>query len=104
MRGRLGICGHNSGRRNSSAQITTIDAIMDTSSLGKTGSDPVDEEKNASSHQSGSKDRLIDRCNLTLFVSKENYCHTIFRMRASLRILAYCSSLFLLNVLHFISY
>ena len=63
MRGRLGICGHNSGRRNSSAQITTIDAIIDTTSLGKTGSDPVDEGKNPSSHQSGSKDRVIGSCN-----------------------------------------
>ena len=42
MKGRLGI-GSNS-RRNSSAQITTIDS-QDQTSLGKTGSDPVEEEK-----------------------------------------------------------
>ena len=61
MRGRLGICGHSSGRRNSSAQITTIDAVMDTTSLGKTtGSDPVEETEKAATHQSGSNDCVID--------------------------------------------
>ena len=67
MRGRLGICGHSSGRRNSSAQITTIDAsLMDTTSLGKTtGSDPVEEADKAATHQSGSNDCVIDNRDLS---------------------------------------
>ena len=45
MKGRLGGVGSYS-RRNSSAQITTFDtASGDHTSLGKTGSDPVDEER-----------------------------------------------------------
>ena len=46
MRGRLGIVAPSTGRRNSSAQITTIDAaLLETNSVGRTGSDPVDDEK-----------------------------------------------------------
>ena len=73
LRGRLGICGHNSGRRNSSAQITTIDALVtDTTSLGKTtGSDPVEDPEKAAAQQSGSNDCVID--NRDLSIMNENF-------------------------------
>ena len=47
-------------RRDSAAQMTTIDAtLMDTTSLGKTGSDPVDETKTRSQPEYHGKSNLL---------------------------------------------
>ena len=60
LRGRLGIHATSINcRRDSAAQMTTIDAtLMDTTSLGKTGSDPVDETKTGSQPEYHGKSNL----------------------------------------------
>ena len=61
LRGRLGIHATSMNcRRDSAAQMTTIDAtLMDTTSLGKTGSDPVDETKTRSQPEYHGKSNLL---------------------------------------------
>ena len=56
-------------RRDSAAQMTTIDAtLMDTTSLGKTGSDPVDETKTRSQPEyHGKSNLLLFNTGLSLF-------------------------------------
>ena len=70
LRGRLGIHATSMNcRRDSAAQMTTIDAtLMDTTSLGKTGSDPVDETKTRSQPEyHGKSNLLLFNTGLSLF-------------------------------------
>ena len=72
LRGRLGIHATSINcRRDSAAQMTTIDAtLMDTTSLGKTASDPVDETK------TGSQPEYHGKSNLLLFNAEtSNYLY-----------------------------
>ena len=65
LRGRLGIHATSINcRRDSAAQMTTIDAtLMDTTSLGKTASDPVDETKTGSQPEyHGKSNSFIIQC------------------------------------------